>query len=61
MLVLGLVEGLLLVARGLFLVLGLPVVVGHAIDDLAGLRIGNLDALLAGFLRRQSAFAILLA
>src|SRR5258708_6617691 len=30
--------------------LGLPFVVGHAVDDLPGLRVGNLDALLAGFL-----------
>src|ERR671912_729025 len=42
-----LVEGLLLVARGFLLVLGLPVVVRHAVDDLARLGIGNVDALLA--------------
>src|ERR1700754_1199527 len=46
----GLVEGLLLVARGFLLVLGLPVLVRHAVDDLAGLGIGDLDALLARFL-----------
>src|SRR5688572_28688301 len=46
-LVLRLVEGLLLVARGVLLVLGLPLVVRHAVDDLARLGIGDLDALLA--------------
>src|ERR1700761_3310304 len=50
MLVPGLVVGLLLVARGLFLVLGLPLVVGHAVDDLARCGIGDLDALLARLL-----------
>src|ERR1041385_1889627 len=49
-LVAGLVEGLLLIARGFFLVLGLPLVVRHAVDDLARLGIGNLDALLARLL-----------
>src|SRR5471032_3078369 len=46
----GLVEGLFLVARGLFVVLGVPFVVGHAVDDLAGLGIGDFDPLFAGFL-----------
>src|ERR1044072_2917235 len=45
-----LVEGLLLVARSFLLVLGLPLVVGHAVDDLARLGIGDLDALLARLL-----------
>ena len=49
-LVLGLVESLLLVARGFLLVLGLPLVVRHAVDDLARLGIGDLDALLARLL-----------
>src|SRR5580698_4091770 len=49
-LVRALVVGLLLVARGLFLVLGLPLVVRHAVDDLAGLGVGDLDAARAGFL-----------
>src|SRR4051812_9428318 len=49
-LVAGLVVGLLLVARGLVLVLGLPLVVRHAVDDLARLGIGDLDALLARLL-----------
>src|SRR5882724_1706212 len=49
-LVLALVVGLLLVARSLLLVLGLPLVVRHAVDDLAGLRVGDLDAARAGFL-----------
>src|SRR5690242_19212582 len=46
----GLVVGLLLVARGFLLVLGLPLVVRHPVNDLAGLRIGHLDALLARLL-----------
>src|SRR5260370_19654517 len=49
-LVLRLVEGLLLVARRLFLVLGLPFVVRHAVDDLARLGIGDLDTLFARLL-----------
>src|SRR5262245_39182690 len=49
-LVARLVEGLLLLGRGFLLVLGPPLVVRHAVDDLAGLGVGNLDALLAGFL-----------
>src|SRR5262245_23069695 len=46
----GLVVGLLLVAGRFLLVLGLPFVVRHAVDDLARLGIGDLDALLARFL-----------
>src|SRR5258708_32528265 len=49
-LVTGLVERLLLVARGFLLVLGFPLVVRHAVDDLARLGIGDLDALLPGLL-----------
>src|SRR5882724_8682821 len=49
-LVLGLVERLLLVARRFLLVLGLPLVVRHAVDDLTGLGIGDLDAARAGLL-----------
>src|SRR6266478_271652 len=45
-----LVVGLLLVARSLLLVLGFPLVVRHAVDDLAGLRVGDLDTARAGFL-----------
>src|SRR5215470_17416828 len=45
-----LVEGLLLVARGFLLVLGLPFVVRHAVNDLARLGVGDLDALLARLL-----------
>src|SRR5262245_9636987 len=40
----GLVVGLLLLARRFLLVLGLPFVVRHAVDDLARLGIGYLDA-----------------
>src|SRR5262245_1351172 len=47
-LVASLVEGLLLIARGFFLVLGLPLVIRHAVNDLARLGIWHLDALLAG-------------
>src|SRR5262249_38469546 len=49
-LVARLVEGLLLIARGFSLVLGLPLVIRHAVDDLARLGIGYLDALLARLL-----------
>src|SRR5690349_14949298 len=49
-LVASLVVGLVLVARSFLLVLGLPLVVGHPIDDLARGRIGDLDALLARLL-----------
>src|SRR3981189_1165144 len=49
-LVLALVVGLLLVTRSLLLVLGLPLVLRHAVDDLARLRVGDLDAARAGFL-----------
>src|SRR6266545_399961 len=45
-----LVEGLLLVARGFLLVLGLPFVVRHAVDDLARLGAGKLDTLLTRLL-----------
>src|SRR6185369_10263718 len=45
-----LVVGLLLVAGSFLLVLRLPLVVRHAVDDLARLRIGHLEALLAGLL-----------
>src|SRR5689334_21773777 len=45
-----LVESLLLVARSLLLVLGLPFVVRHAVDDLTRLGIWDLDALLARLL-----------
>src|SRR5262245_66211723 len=49
-LVAGLVESLLLIARSFLLVLGLPLVVRHAVDDLARGGIGDLDALLARLL-----------
>src|SRR5579864_1597450 len=41
-------EGGLLLGRRLLLVLRAPFVVGHAIDDLARLRVGQRDALLLG-------------
>src|SRR5713226_8334257 len=48
-LVLALVVVLLLVARSILLVLGLPLLVRHAVDDFAGLGVGDLDAARAGF------------
>ena len=50
-LVLLFVEGLLLGTGSVLLVLGLPVFVRHAVDDFAGFRICDLDALLAWFIR----------
>src|SRR5579883_53191 len=49
-LVLRLVERLLLLGRGFLAVLGLPLLVRHAVDDLARLGIGYFDALLARLL-----------
>src|SRR6476661_7165080 len=44
----GLLEGRLLLGRGLFLVLLAPFVVGHAVDDLAAFVLAHGDALFVG-------------
>src|SRR5262244_3634099 len=41
-------EGFLLLGRSLLLVLRLPLVIGHAVDDLAGLGVAERDAALLG-------------
>ena len=48
----------LLLGRRLFLILGLPFLVGHAVDDLPRFRVGQPDALRLGFLAIPAAEAI---